>query len=503
VAGTHGLPSEAELARRSAVLHLPEWLAGGDPTAFGQQCRWRLEPTDRAAGEWRVRLDERVRRKPAHLIRANRLATAANAGAAGSYARLRRLAGAPGVGNSVPVERVQAELDRLARERPGDLTALMYSGSLATTTTPAEHLATIVQQVLLGGLLPLLPDSAAYVAEVDVALSFRYAATRVLLQVHDDPSLISQRSGQQRDELIFNSGRWLFSDTAVGLGAYLSPLFLSLSPWVWAISAPRAGGVVIYTLGRAVIGRRGEAAELLQLFLPPGRATAGPGPQICALDIDAALMWWITALDRMFTEITDPAQYQTAAGQYDERRNFEALLSVEQAFRNVQSLSAHDRDGHTRRVLLFDTLDTLSGIRAPDFDRMCELACARRALTEIEEALDPAAGRVLLPRASAAVLALEQFQHGFFLRSRLASGGLRVPDKRGNDNVMSLEKAAAAYLRILRNAGHAFGSRPGQQPRDEVLLMSHTGEIPVDLPDLAYLYLLRLLARPEDLRRRT
>jgi hypothetical protein len=260
--------------------------------------------------------------------------------------------------------------------------------------------------------------------------------------------------------------------------------------------------VVIYTLGGAVVGRRGEAAELLQLFLPAGRATAGPGPQVRAGDIDAALTWWISALDRMFTEITDPARYRTGDGRYDERRNFETLLSVEQAFRNVQSLSAHDRDRHARRVLLFDTLDTLSGIRAPAFDRMCELPCARQALAEIEEALDPAAGRVLLPRARAAVLALEQLQQGFFLRSRLASGGLRVPDKRGNDNVMSLEAAAAAYLRVLRNAGHAFGSRADQQPRDEVLLMSHTGDIPLDLPDLAYLYLLRLLARPEDLRPR-
>jgi len=77
-----------------------------------------------------------------------------------------------------------------------------------------------------------------------------------------------------------------------------------------------------------------------------------------------------------------------------------------------------------------------------------------------------------------------------------------VPDKHGNDRMMSLEAAAAAYLRVLRNAGHAFGSRAGQRARDEVLLMSHNGEIPLDLPDLAYLYLLRLLARPEDLRHR-
>ncbi len=81
-----------------------------------------------------------------------------------------------------------------------------------------------MQQVLQGQLLPLLPDAAVYLAEVDQALSFRYAATRVLLQVHDDPSLILQWPAQQPDELIFNSDRWLFSDTAIGLGAAPQPL---------------------------------------------------------------------------------------------------------------------------------------------------------------------------------------------------------------------------------------------------------------------------------------
>lgn len=269
----------------------------------------------------------------------------------------------------------------------------------------------------------------------------------MLLQVHDDSSLISQPPGQQRDELIFNSGRWLFSDTAVGLGAYLSSAGAARPPSFSSSSSQPAG-------------------------LLPGRDHRS----VSAGDIDAAVTWWVTALDRVFTEITDPTRYRTDAGRYDERRNFEALLSIEQAFRNLQSVSAHDRDSHAPRVLLFDALDTLAGIRTPDFDRMCELACARQALAVITEALDPAAGRVLLPRASAAVRALEQLQQGFFLRSRLTSGGLRVPDKRGNEKVMSLEKAAAAYLRVLRNAGHAFGSRPGQQARDEVLLMSHTGE---------------------------
>jgi hypothetical protein len=118
VATSRGLPSDAELAHRSAILRLPQWMAGGEPAAFGQQCRWRLEELDRSAGEWRARLDERVRRNPARLVQVHQLATAANADKRGAYSRLRRLLTVPAVGSSLPPERIQAELDRLASADP-------------------------------------------------------------------------------------------------------------------------------------------------------------------------------------------------------------------------------------------------------------------------------------------------------------------------------------------------------------------------------------------------
>ena len=46
-----GLPSDAELARRSARLRLPGWLAGGNLQEFGRMCRWRIDsPTSLTAG---------------------------------------------------------------------------------------------------------------------------------------------------------------------------------------------------------------------------------------------------------------------------------------------------------------------------------------------------------------------------------------------------------------------------------------------------------------------
>ncbi|NNN10137.1 MAG: hypothetical protein HKL85_13220 [Acidimicrobiaceae bacterium] len=185
--------------------------------------------------------------------------------------------------------------------------------------------------------------------------------------------------------------------------------------------------------------------------------------------------------------------------------HFEDVLSLEQAFRTVQSLSIHDRDVHVRKGLLFDALDTIAGIRKPDFDEMCMLTKARQALSEVEGAMDERTGDVLLPRAKAAVAALEEFQEGFFLPSRIVENGLRVPGKNG-DEVIPLEKATREYLRILRNAGHSFRGDPKgdtyKNARTRALLASHEGHIPPELPDLAYLYLLRLLAHPENLRRR-
>jgi hypothetical protein len=493
--------SDAELARRSARLRLPTWLGGGDPLEFGRMCRWRMEATDPAVGEWDVRLDERVRRRPGRIVQVNRLATKSNADAAGAYSRLSRLPTDAALFRGVSYEHVQAELDRMGSERAGGLALLMSSVTLATGTAAPDQLAAIVQQVLRDYLLPILPEAAAYLVEVDGALGKRYGATRLLLQVQDDEAMTLRPPCPRGNEPVFNSARGLFSDTSLGLGAYLSPLFLALSPWVWAAPAKRPGGVVIYTFGRTVVGRRGEASELLQLFFPDGMMESGPQPQVSPGDIGAALTWWTEALDRLFTEVTDPVRYAGDDGKYSVKRNFEALLSIEQAFRNVQSLSANARDSHVRRILLFDTLDTLEGLRSPDFARMCELSYAQRALDEVTCLLGPAAGRVLLPRARQAVTALQKLQQGFFAPSRLQDGGLRVPDKRGVERVMSLEKATAAYLRVLRNGGHAFGGRP--LPGDGVLLMAHSGDVPVDLPDLAYLYLLHLLARPQDLRRRT
>jgi hypothetical protein len=492
--------TSAELAARFVTLRLPSWLWGGDLSGMAEACGWQLEAEDAAGGRWRLRLLERAKRRPGRLLTVHRLADAGNVGTVGAYARLTKLPPHDPHLDDADRREARQQLDRLARERQGDLGAALSSMTLVTVTALESELAATVRQCLHNGLLPVLPGAAAHLIEVDAALSYRFKFTAALLQVKDDPQLLAR---PMEDFPGFASAQGLFTDTLIGLDAYLTPLLLSLAPQVWGFAAARAGGVIVYTLGTPIMGRRGEAAEPLQLFAPRGNLLPKPAPsKVSATELEAAMGWWIAGLDAMFTEATDPANYRAADGSYAVHRAFEALLSLEQAFRNVQSISVHDRDPHVRRVLLFDTLDTLEGMRLRlDFREMCRLARAQATLKQLEWQLPRETGAVLLPRARAAVAALKALQEGFFLPSRRSRAGVLVPTKDG-DEILPLDEAGAAYLRVLRNAGHSFGRHADAgRARDEALLMAHNGQIPHELADLAYLYLLRLLAAPELLRR--
>lgn len=151
--------------------------------------------------------------------------------------------------------------------------------------------------------------------------------------------------------------------------------------------------------------------------------------------------------------------------------------------------------------MLFQALDTLEGLKLLDFREMCTLSRAEAELLDLKGEIPENAQPVLLPRAERGVAALRELQGGFFLPSRISTRGVRVKAKQGHDEHLSLEKAVAAWLRIIRNAQHGFGGREQVPGRDDVLLASHDGDIPEHLPDLAWLYLLRMLARPALLKR--
>ena len=485
------------------IVRLPEWLWGDHPAGFGPTARWNLKPVPGSPGSWELSLAEKASGQPAELVRLHRVADSSDLASLEQEPNLQAAASKPlsvqlrGVQDPI----VQGVLQHLEDERPDDLAAIAYALNVVMATARPEELVGAIEDIVRDQLLLKAPRASVWVIDHDPAISHRGVGIRMLLQIEGDPSLLTRRPLVGADGLTFKSSRHLYSDTSLGLGAFLQPLFSCRTPWIWGFSAGRPGVVIAYSLGEFVLGRIIEPAEPLQLLSPPSRRPVivqVAQPALAAFD--AAFQWWIEHLDHLFTEMTDPCRHVRSDGTYDVLDHFETLLSIEQAFRHVQSLSVHDRDAHAQRSLMFQALEAIAAVRSPDFDNMCKLTVAKKALEELEADVDPVAADVLLPRARDAVQALEDLQKGFFLPSRIRGSGLLLPDKNG-DRVVPYDQAAGMYMRVLRNSQHGFGGRDGTaEERARALLASHDGAIPAELPDLAYLYLLRLLARPMELR---
>lgn len=111
------------------------------------------------------------------------------------------------------------------------------------------------------------------------------------------------------------------------------------------------------------------------------------------------------------------------------------------------------------------------------------------------------AAEILLPAAERAVTALREAQDGFFMGHQ--PGGTLVALTYADDHVEQLDVgiAAARYIKVLRDATHGHGAnKQNRVEQTNVLLAHHTGAIPADLALIGYLYLLDLLAHPEQLK---
>ncbi|OLR94399.1 hypothetical protein BJP25_11600 [Actinokineospora bangkokensis] len=337
-------------------------------------------------------------------------------------------------------------------------------------------------------------------------LQFRMRMPGTLARVQYDSRLAAGdtsgvRAALEADDLAFASSEHLL-DGATLMDAYLGPLLGALTPAVWAQHAVRPAGVIVYTFGRCLPGASGEAVEPLQALPLRTADKAVLGTAISPAACADAIEWWVSKIDKMLGVLTDPAVFTDAAGNYSSAKHIQGLSTVEQLFRRVCSLQAAHRDLEARRVLLFSTLDTVQRLTAQNIEGIASLKFATTTLHRLEQAIPEGAKPILLPAAARAVEALRQVQYGFYVARQAGATSIDVLDRGRVIEKMSLEAAAAEYVKLLRNATHGFGSnRANAQNRVKALMAHHTGEVPPDLSLLGYLYLLDLLIDPDRLRR--
>lgn len=329
--------------------------------------------------------------------------------------------------------------------------------------------------------------------------------TAVLMRMQNDKSLAC--GSVEHLQKALESGEQIFSSSAglmqggILLDAYLGPLLGALSPAIWSFAAFREFGAAIFSLGRPIAGTAGEAAELLQTLPHQGPTEGARLPKLSPSASSSAIGWWNTRLNEMFGVLTDVGVFSDANGLYHATKHIHGLATVEQLFRRVGAIQVAHRDRNARLVLLFTVLDTLERLTGRPLEGHCTLSFATKTLDKLRSEIPDDAAEILLPAAERAVAALEGVQEGFFIRRQLGAATVDLIFSNGAAESLTPEKAASEYVKILRNATHGHGSnRATAFERTNALLAHHDGRLPHDLGLLGYLYLLDVLAHPDNLR---
>jgi hypothetical protein len=303
-------PQEQSSGRRVAV-RLPPWLGGNDIIQYVNDAGLKATPIDASTFHWQLETRESYERRPPCLVSVCDLA---GPGQLARWERPQSVAD-PGISSPMPLDQLLAERDRILGRNPGDFTAVASALRLTVSTVRHADMAQAAREghdALVG-----LKDSeeAPLFQQLSCRFGFspvvmrRLALARLLMQIDEEPALLTQRPIPAPGEIVFGSGWHLSSDLALSRDAYFAPLFLSASPWVWSIVCARIPGLILYDLGRCVVGRLGEAAEMLQIFFPPGRLASGHTPPISSTHTTAATTWWVGQIDKVLSELSDFSNY--------------------------------------------------------------------------------------------------------------------------------------------------------------------------------------------------
>ena len=479
----------ASLASAGTAIDIQPWSFGGEPSSAGSFAGWDLQG---GPGAWRARNVESIAGRRPDLVKVVRVGTSVAPADEKAYQRLLLLAQHDGVYERHDWSASRKLHEYVASEYPGELTAMMTSfRTLVAGAAEAAVLPGIAATVMGDWLTEMdVPDRSLHLLLTDKNLGNRYGMIRALLQ----------RDRPLDPDDAFGSSRELVNEVGFGLDAYLEPLVTSLSPYVWGVTAPRAGGVLILSLGRPLPGRRDISADLISLAQrtgipddPPARS--GFTPEAFRETIN----WWTSRLDLVFSQLTEPTNYEVD-GRYSAPTALERIVTFEQVCRSCQVIATVD-DAHARRLAMFHVLDSIHGLRQDlDARKLTSLNENQKLIDRLRAVMPPNVQAVLLPRAVAAVDALEKLQTGFIPSPKLTATGLSLPNGKGIDAEVPLATAVGDWLKIIRDSQHGWDKTP--TPRIRALLAAHTGHIPAGLPDLAWLNLLRFLAFPELLKRR-
>lgn len=395
---------------------------------------------------------------------------------------------------------VTAEVQRLEGQDKADMSALVARFQLLFSNTPTGQLACAMSSIFREEALARIPGSRLFLVDLAPELSGRYTLVRALLTTSVAPQI---------GEL--PAARSMATSGIFGAQSLLCPALLTLAPYLCGIAAARARATAVWLFGRPIAGaawpsnQLSDAARPLdERFIGKRQRSAGIPPPVTGEQLDVFLRWWVEQVNRVLGVATDPSLFAARdTERYDPRRHMAYLASLERLFQTVHEILYFTECAETARLrAAYAALDCLDGMRLGSFADFTSPVKVARALERLKTSLPADVAAVALPVCQDAADALNEVRNGFYPSPHRGTEGLTgLP---GRTDILKWNKAIPEYLRIDRNSAHSFLSEldPDREPDKLAIFLSHTGEIPIKLANLAFLWLLVHLANPDLLEAR-
>jgi hypothetical protein len=183
-------------------------------------------------------------------------------------------------------------------------------------------------------------------------------------------------------------------------------------------------------------------------------------------------------------------------GRYDAALHYGDLISFDRLVAAVNTiLVGSRREEFTRRLAFFEALDILEGFRQGTYAALLDRVALTAHMRRLESKIPKTLRQFLIPRCERALEALNALDNGWYLKERVGTHGLSINTDADQTDVRSLNQAAADYVRLVRNAGHALRESL-EKSENRSLLVSHSGQLAPEISDIAFLHFLRLATDP-------
>ncbi|MFE3106858.1 hypothetical protein [Kitasatospora indigofera] len=340
-----------------------------------------------------------------------------------------------------------------------------------------------------------LPASELLVLDLAPQLSARYTFAKLLLNAQFAPAQLNA------DRLL--AGSSLARSVLLGAHLFIAPALLVLAPYLYGVHSSRQHAATVWLFGTPVAGLTRPSNRIIDAVRPteerftgPRRSCSTAAPTVRGEQCKAFFTWWTSQVDKVLAVATDPVNFRGTDGLYTPSAHWQYLASIERLFRDVAEVFSFTEDNETARLrAAYDALDTLGGMGHSGFDTAVTPTYAAKSLNRLENALAPDIAALALPPCRRAVEALHQVKDGFLPTSayHTPNGLAGLP---GKPTPLSWDRATILYLRRDRNSAHSFLNLDDWE---KALLFSHDGTLPRAVADLAFLYLLDLIADPDRL----